>query len=571
MAVSRQQNFLGNSRVDVPFLRAVESAVCRDFDVLSGIIIAGKKPIVISGFKIISNGISNAEDLELQVANSSLIHYYASDSGSIFTVASNVSNEVLTSTNNNVSGGFAPNQVNYVGLDLIRSIDDTTSDLVAFIDSDNLTQAPDDVPLARTLSYKIIISTIDFNSLSTVLPIAKVTTDATNAIVSIEDARNLLGRLGSGGTTPNSGNFYSWPTGRDESTYSDSFLGGDKSIDSLKSWMDAVMSRIWEVGGGEYWYSTSTDKNVKLVTQGSQFSNGEWFEWVSSNLHWKGLVFLFDNSTGYKNEVVDQTTNVSGLTNLADGDCLYVDIDRTQNLTGGSGLVAAKAPLTSVGAGAVPGSRYILAWRFGSNVYTRFQTFPVGGGSFPAATVSSNGAVSISATPNNVAQPFAVLENTANEQAISGGVSRGDVADGYNGGSGDLLIGGGTEDTNVVLSNVNAAGKILARGAQTTGKTPTFQIDNETAVTNSNENIALKVTGKVSGSQETAFQVEGNGAIGLRPAPTTIAIPNPSGSDKIELKIYLINNGLASPNKKNQLIILDEDGSETMFWEGLAH
>lgn len=573
MAVQRQLNLLGNERIDTSFLRSLESAVCGDFDTLAGVILSGQKPFITAGFQIVYTGITQANQLQVQVANSSLIHYLATDSGSIFSVPANIANEILTTTNNNVSGGFAPNATNYVGIDLVRSIDDTTSDVAAFIDSTSLVENYQDVPLARTLKYRIIISTVDFNSSPSVCPIAKVSTGPTNNILLLEDARSMFWRLGSGGTVPNAKNFYGWPSGRNEATSTSVFTGGDKAINSLKSSLDALMTRVWELGGGsEYWYSPTTDKNLKMVTSGSPFSGGEYFEYISSNIHWKGLVILFDNSTGYQNVIADQTSNQGGVTDIADGECIYVDLDRTQNRTGMTSLQAAKTALTQLGPGAIPGSRYIIAWRFGTQIFTRLTPFPVGALQQPATT-TSNGVVSVSATPNSSIQPFAVLYDTSAKVALAGGLTRGDAStSGFIGGLGDIVIGGGTNDQNIIVqlppsSNFN----FTILGQQPAGKSATTTIINSNTIANSVENLGLKVVGNQASVNTTVFQVEGNGALGFSLSPTLVAPPAPSGGDGIAIKLYAKTNGLGTGLTRNQLVVIDTDGSESVIWEGVAY
>jgi hypothetical protein len=256
MAVGRQQNWLGQQRVDAPHLRAIESAVAGDFDVLAGTMVAGQTPEIISGFNVISTGITVATNLKVHVAGGSVIHFLASISGSIFNVSVNRADEQLNSTNPRIIGSFTPSQVNYVGLDFVRLSDATTTDLVEFIDTESLQETPVDVPLARTVDYRIVITTLDFDNNPGIAPVAKVTVDGSGNITTIQDARNQQFRLGSGGTVPNIQNSFPWPAGRKENTVSgDPFVGGDKALASFKQWMDAVMTRLWEVGGGEYWYS----------------------------------------------------------------------------------------------------------------------------------------------------------------------------------------------------------------------------------------------------------------------------------------------------------------------------
>lgn len=392
MSVERQANILGQQRLDVPHLRAIESSIAADFDLLAGRILAGGQPLVVRGMALITaNAVGNpATSLQLQTANSIIMHSLASEHGTIFAVAADQPVEVLNSTNPNVTGSFTAGQVNYVGLDLRRTADDSTADLVQFMDADSKLETPKTVPLARTLNYTIVISTSDFDTNPNLLPIAKITTSSTNVVTAIVDARPMNFRLGSGGSVPNSTHAYPWATGRAEISSGSVFTGADKDIVSTKDWMDAVMTRLWETGGGEHWYSPTADRNVNLVWIGSAFSNGENFEWSGTNLHWQGIRLIFDNSTGTYNNVSDQTSDSVGLTDLADGDCIYVDLSRGSNAT----VAAAKSALSTLGPGSVPGSRYVIAWRVGSSVYTRGWRYPIGT-LFTPATTSSQGLVKI--------------------------------------------------------------------------------------------------------------------------------------------------------------------------------
>src|SRR5271165_5396972 len=107
MAVIRQENWLGQSRVDVPHIRSLESAICNDFDLLAGSIMADMRAFIVSGFYVTTTtpGI-DAAATTISVANAVMIHPLASESGSIFSSAAGRSVEVLSSTNSRVSGSF---------------------------------------------------------------------------------------------------------------------------------------------------------------------------------------------------------------------------------------------------------------------------------------------------------------------------------------------------------------------------------------------------------------------------------------------------------------------------------
>lgn len=580
MSVIRQNNVIGQMRPDASFFRSFDSSVAGDFDLLAGKMLAGKAPLVITGFRINSQGAVLANQLSLQVAGSSAIHFNASVTGSIFNVPDNRPEEVLSSTNPRVIGTFVPNQICYVGLDFIRQADPTTSDVVMFLpDASNAAETPEEVPLGLTVDYRIVISTVDFSATPGICPIARVKTDGSNAIVTLSDARNSFFRLGSGGTNPNAQNAYSWPAGRNEGDSGDPFTGADKSIGSLKTCIDALMTRLWEIGGGEYWYSPTADRNVRLVHTGSPFvSTGEHFEFPSSNLHWQGLRILFDNSSAYFNDIADVTSNVTGLTDLADGECLYVDLDRTANRTGGTALNAKKGVTNTLGVGSPPGSRTIVAWRSGSSIFTRDQGYAVNS-SFKLATTVAAGTVRISASDATAYSGggviVATVDSTSN-QAIAGGLSRGDSGD-YAAGAGNIAIGGNDMDQNISLVTTNTLHAIRAVGSQIygSGGRSTLEILNNSSFGLSDNRIAAFMARNPFLSViQDAVVIESSGAVGFRNEDSTnfpVASPVPTTASPIRSKFKFKTNGLSSPNTRDQFCVVWYDGTVMILAESAPY
>lgn len=393
MSVLRQMNWLGQARVDVPHLRSLESSIAGDFDTLVGRLLGASKALVVRGFELTSIGTGAiATSIQVQVADAIVVNLNASESGSFLWVPKDRAPETLNAaTNSKVLGNFVPSQTNYVGVDFIRQADTTTTDIVQFYTPSSSGETPRNVPLARTLDYQLVISTTPFSSTSNVVPIALVVTDAANLIVSVMDARSMLTRLGVGGDAPNGQSVFAWPQGRTESSIT--FSGGDKGIWSVKDWFDAVMHRLWELGGGTNWYSPTADRDVRLTRNAASTftSTGDNFEFVADDLHWKGLSIVFTNSNTagvYYNLIQDQLVDAASLTDLANGECLFVELNRTSNAT----LVAQKTTLNSFGTGATPGSRWIIAWRSSTgDVYTRDSNFPVNTVVLPATTVAIGG------------------------------------------------------------------------------------------------------------------------------------------------------------------------------------
>ena len=264
MAVQRRNNILSQERIDCPAFRSIESAASADFDTFIQALVTGAgNPYVINGFAInfSSNPIGGAaSNLQVVVANGSLLATTASQSGTFYLVPAGTPNVVLNAvTTSNVSGSFVPSSFNYVGIDYYRFQDPATDQQLAIWDPTANDEDQIIAPAAIILNYEFVISTSIWAA--NILPIAIVETDSSNNVVSITDSRPLLFRLGTGGVDPNPYYTYPFPQGTSEnpvtstSNGSNPFYGGDKAITDLKDWIDAVETLLLDIGGGPYWYS----------------------------------------------------------------------------------------------------------------------------------------------------------------------------------------------------------------------------------------------------------------------------------------------------------------------------
>lgn len=270
MAIKRSVNWISQARVDVPDMRALESAIRNDFDELIKSFVTGtSNGYILRGFNISMAGANGgaASGLQLIVDPGAVFHINSSQSGTFYLVPTGTPTQQLNSaTNTIVDGAFAPSAINYVGLEYERFLDDTTSAQVYIWNPTQNNETTKNAPRAQILRYRIKITTSTFAS--NVLPIATVTTDSGNNVVSITDARQGLFRLGTGGASPNPFNQYSWPQTRTENPSSsssnavDPFFGGDKGIYTLKDWMDAIMTSLQEIKGTVYWYSPSSAGSI---------------------------------------------------------------------------------------------------------------------------------------------------------------------------------------------------------------------------------------------------------------------------------------------------------------------
>jgi hypothetical protein len=442
----------------------IESGVRYDFDALATML-TGDTSYIVKGFSLYGVTVgTEATTIQVQTAGSRLLHPLASESGSVFAVPSSRGIETLNpQTNPRMVGSCQPNSVNFIGVDLRRQADSTTTDIVQFFAPSLNTESGQRTPLRRTLDYVFVVTQTDFSYNRSVAPVAVVTTNAQNCIVSYRDARSLLGRLNPGGAYTNDVTTYGWPGGRpnDESTALTA-IAGDKAISDLKSWMNAIMTRMHEIGGGQYWYTPNADRNVHLHTGATVFaSTGESFEIDTGNLHWQGLSFGFDNSPRFTLIIADQLTSVPGLTDLASGECIYADLDRTAMAQ----IVAQKGTLSSLGVSSRPGQRWVIASRVGDNYYVNGQPHPIGS-AFSLATTAHAGVTKISidavTTPNPIAVGLNTNPTTGYGVATCQGISLNlDVGSAHTLVTpGDLTIGRGTAagDRNVIIKTEGQCG-----------------------------------------------------------------------------------------------------------------
>jgi hypothetical protein len=252
-------------RLDLPDLLSIDSYAAGDWKFFLKGLVGDSKPYILKGFDIIDpqNAIGT-QGCSIRVADS-VVFYPGSSSGSFFHGLQEGHAQATP-----LVPELRKNAVNYVYLTF--STFNTSVDTRAFWDPDKDGGAggefTQDVNTQSVLKVEINVSTGSFPA--NTIPIAKVTVGPV-VITAIEDARDLLYRLGSGGINPNPFNTYQWKS-FPNSTYQRSepptkmlaggvnpYQGADKNITSMKEWMDAIMSKLRELGGTTYWYDdTST-------------------------------------------------------------------------------------------------------------------------------------------------------------------------------------------------------------------------------------------------------------------------------------------------------------------------
>ncbi len=377
MGVKRRVNWISQQRVDVPDMRALESAVSNDFDELIKSFVTGtSQGYLLRGFEISMAGAIGgaASGLQLIVDPGAVFHVSSSQSGTFLLVPTGTPAQQLNSaTNTIVDGAFAPNAINYVGLEYERFIDDTTSSQVYIWNPTTNNETTKNAPRAQILRYRIKISTSTFAA--NVLPIATVTTDSGNNVQSITDARWMLFRLGTGGASPNPFFLYPWtaqPEGRLENPSTSSsnsvnpFHGGDKMLMTLKDWMNAIMSALQEIKGTVYWYSPGSAGSIENLRadMGNTITVGKGTishsETTAGLINWDEDIYLkvIGARLAYKFTANPSSTDLT----LADNEVAYITLVRDVEVSPNLIFTNASAIVQSVGSIAWTGPLQMGDW-----------------------------------------------------------------------------------------------------------------------------------------------------------------------------------------------------------------
>lgn len=274
-------------RLDLPDLLSLDSYAAGDWKYFLQGLVGSSKPYILKGFDVIDpqNAIGT-QSCSIRVADS-VVFYPGSNAGSFY--------HGLPEGNAN-STPLVPelrkNTVNFVYLTF--STFNTSVDTRAFWDPDKDGGAggefTQDVNTESVLKVDINVSTGSFPA--NTVPVAKITVGPV-VITKIEDARDLMFRLGSGGISPNPYSQYTFrslptssyqrietPTSMTSPSDPNPFQGADKNLYSLKEWMDVVMTKLLELGGTTFWYEdTSTVSLVGIFNDAlaTAFkSKGQW-------------------------------------------------------------------------------------------------------------------------------------------------------------------------------------------------------------------------------------------------------------------------------------------------------
>ena len=330
-------------RLDLPDFLSIDSYTQGDFKYLMKSFVGDSKPYVLKGFEVINpqNAIGT-QNISIKVSES-VMYYPGSAAGPFF---------YGLEEGNLQAAPLVPelrkNSTNYVYLVLATA--DAAKDTRAFWDPDKnggeggeFTQ---DVNTQTLLSVQVNVSVSSFPE--NTVPVCKVVVGP-NFIESIEDARDLMFRLATGGLVPNPLARYSFrqdPTSayarKEPNTKMTSaldpnpFFGGDKNIQTLKEWMDVVMTKFAELGGTTYWYEDVGAFNIvntfKDALASSVKSKGSWTssETTAGNLIWSEDITI--QSTADKRDVILRAGNRT----LAENQVMFIERIRDVNINSAS-------------------------------------------------------------------------------------------------------------------------------------------------------------------------------------------------------------------------------------------
>ena len=329
--------FSGAERVDLADLLSIDSYTGGDFKFLLKSLVGDDTPYIFKGFDVIDpNAAIGGASVSIRVADS-VVYYPSSDAGSFFFGLEEGNANALP-----LVPELRKSATNYVYLTLTTF--ETSQDARAFWDPDKdggqggeFTQG---VNTESVLKVEVGVSTASFPEGT--VPVAKIVLDA-NFITSITDTRDMMFRLGSGGINPDPFAQYAWRQDP-SSTYArqepsvtmtsaldpNPFQGGDKNIQSLKEWMDAIMTKLAELGGTTFWYEDTGSFgmiNLFLDVLGSNIkSKGKWLHdaTTSGKLYWSEDISI--SSLRDNRDVLVRAGNKT----LDDQQVMYIELTRDQ-------------------------------------------------------------------------------------------------------------------------------------------------------------------------------------------------------------------------------------------------
>lgn len=322
-----------SERLDLVDLLSIDSFTAADFKFLLQSFVGSDTPYILAGCEVNNPGDAIGTESVAVNIHDSVVYHPTSTAGPFF--------YGLEEGNANAAPlipELRKNATNFVYLTFDTF--DTAQDSRAFWDPDQNggagSEFSQDVNTESVLKLEVGVSVATFPEGT--IPIAKIVLNA-SVITSIQDCRNMLFRLGSGGVSPNpfgTYDFRSLPdatyqrtepsTTMSSSTSPNAFQGGDKNIFTFKEWMDVVMTKLKELGGTTYWYESGSSggggSSGGSVSTNFLKSKGQWIHSDST----PGQVEFSEDITSVN--LVDPRSIIfrASTKSLSDDQVLYADL-----------------------------------------------------------------------------------------------------------------------------------------------------------------------------------------------------------------------------------------------------
>jgi len=263
-----------------------------------------------------------------------------------------------------------------------------------------------------------------------------------------------------------------------------------------------------------------------------------------------------------RNTIADQVTDEVGLTDLVDGEVIYVDLDRHTNAT----LTAVKGAIHTLGYPEVPGTRFVIAYNNAGEIFARGAQRPVGS-TYTPATINALGIVSLShaeasagdspvvysigaanvasgvvALDSNIRATWTSTTGNALSATSGAGDGRGLTGVGHGTGEGVKGTGGGS-----IAGAIGVVGQGSGLG---TGVVGTGGLSSGTIGVKGVAGSVSGVGGSFVAGATSRISVLLDGTLDIMEEASTPAAPSST-----QARLYLANNGLVTPNKRQQVYI----------------
>lgn len=370
MSMLQKVRILGNERLDLPDFDRLSAFACADLKALHKYIWTADN-FVVGGFVATGTG---TDTLSVALAGSAAI--YGADDGTVYIGAPTLS--ALSTTN------LTPGTTNYV--EIVIDLDTGGSDSRAFWDQTAAGGTGGEFSqIVDTFTFQeatFSINTSNFTGDADKLAICEVDVNGGGVITAIRDGRNKLYRLGRRGDVTFD---FSWASRTEPATTA--FTGADKDIETMKEFIDAVLTTFKEMKGTTYWFEVASVslidafQNAALSVITASGSDSK-FTWDGSDLEITddsgtpadadviAYVRLFGSSATLS--LTREDSSGTPIT-IADGEVLWIELpDPLANTTyDGTGVTSTDYRVSARASVPVSDTTFWLAYREGSNLYVR--------------------------------------------------------------------------------------------------------------------------------------------------------------------------------------------------------